>query len=158
MKKLMVILAMALSMTLVFVACASPSDEQEDPAGTETPADDASADEEASIAVAGTYTFSEESDMGISEWTLDLNEDGTYELSQLNPFGDTFSGNGKYTQDGNTVDIAAPAFTEGDRFMGEFVDEGDFSSKWMLCADNTAVPFGYEGFNAWKDAHGELGN
>lgn len=89
----------------------------------------------------GVYTFEEESDMGISIWTLELHPDGTYSIEQDNPFGDETVGEGEYTAEGAFIScgsIDASAFhgkTESskfaDRLMGGFVGD-DNSTEWIV--------------------------
>ena len=61
--------------------------------------------ESAESVIAGTYTYSEENQFGLAvAWTLKLNEDGTYILSEKNEIVGEKSYEGtSYTVDGNTV-------------------------------------------------------
>ncbi|MGN1148212.1 MAG: alpha/beta hydrolase fold domain-containing protein [Lachnospiraceae bacterium] len=91
-------------------------------------------------AVAGTYSF-EESAMGGAftvPWTLVLKEDGTYTLTEENPFMGVLEHKGTYTYDGEIVTTGP--FEEGDSAQAEFLNE-DFSCEWTVDMENsTCVP------------------
>lgn len=67
---------------------------------------------------AGTYTYEETNPMGLTiKWTLELKEDGTYVLTEVNDFvGEVSYEGSSYTVDGNTVTCGtmatAPAISD----------------------------------------------
>lgn len=100
-------------------------------------------------AVAGSYTFSEVvgEGSGSCEYTLTLNEDGTYRIDQLNMYGEEVYIEGSFTMAGETVVCAAPeAGVQGamDRFLNSgWCDVDAPESSWTLNGDGTATPVGY---------------
>lgn len=91
--------------------------------------------------VAGVYTF-EEAAMGgqfTVPWTLELREDGTYTITEENPFMGTNTYEGTYMVEGDVV-ITGPF--EGEPPVATFFD-ADKSCKWRLDGAN-CIPVDYD--------------
>lgn len=128
MKKLLVIV-IAMAMTAALAACGSSSPA---PATTAAPAETTTA-AEAPAAAAG-YTYQEDKGNFKIDWTLTLNDDGTYTLTEHNGLVDvdTEHKGAYYEQDGDTVKLGAwddPSADKSDFFL----DDG--SSTWTLSGD-----------------------
>lgn len=89
---------------------------------------------EEETSAAGTYTFEESAMNGafIVPWTLELREDGTYTITEENPFMGTLTYDGSYTIEGDV--IVCGAF-EGEPPIAEFFAE-DKTSRWLLDGEN----------------------
>ncbi|MGM9538203.1 MAG: alpha/beta fold hydrolase [Candidatus Onthomonas sp.] len=150
MKRFLAIL-LALAMTLSLAACGG-SQPAEEPAPAQEPAAEAPAEAapEEGGSVAGAYSFTE-SVMGGAfevEWTLTLNEDGTFVLVEGNPMMGETEYTGTYTADGSTVTTSP---LEGGAPQAEFFND-DLSCQWTLDLEaGTALPANYDAASAGGD-------
>ena len=112
-------------------------------------------------AIAGTYTFSEVvgEGSGACEYTITLNEDGTYRIDQLNMYGENVWIEGTYSYIGGTVVCAAPAAgVQGamDRWLNSgWTDVSAPECQWTLNGDGTATPVGYDPAASESEDKGE---
>lgn len=101
-------------------------------------------------AAVGTYTFSEVvgEGSGSCEYTIILNEDGTYHIDQHNMYGEDVYIEGTYAYIDGTVVCAAPeAGVQGamDRWLNSgWADTSAPECQWTLNGDGTATPVGYD--------------
>lgn len=151
MKKRLLSLLLMLALVLTLAACGGTTGTTENP-GTDGPGEGTSGNEgpgdgtvggkdPETPSVAGTYTF-EESAMGgqfTVPWKLELRDDGTYTITEENPFMGTSIYEGTYTVE-NGVVITGPF--EGAAPLATFF-ESDKSCKWTLDGD-TCVPVNYD--------------
>ena len=112
-------------------------------------------------AIAGTYTFTEVvgEGSGKCEYTIQLNEDGTYRIDQANMYGESVWIEGTYSYIGGTVVCAAPeAGVQGpmDRWLNSgWADNAAPECQWTLNDDGTATPVGYDPAAAEGEGEGE---
>lgn len=131
MKKLLV-LVLTLAMTLALAACGSGSSNESETTTAAAPG------ETTAEAAAASYTYQEDKGNFKIDWTLTLNDDGTYTLMEHNGLVDvdTEHTGASFEQDGDTVKLGAwddPSADKSDFFL----DDG--SSTWTL-SGNTMTP------------------
>ncbi|MGM9593970.1 MAG: alpha/beta hydrolase fold domain-containing protein [Candidatus Onthomonas sp.] len=140
-------LLLALAMALSLTACGG-SQPAEEPTPAQEPVAEVPAGEGGQVA--GTYSFTE-SVMGGAfevEWTLTLNEDGTFTLVEGNPMMGETEYTGTYTADGDTVTTGP---LEGGTPQAEFFND-DLSCQWTLdIGAGTALPVNYDAASAGGD-------
>ena len=145
MKKTVSILIIAVLVLSLCAACGGKTESEAAPAAAEPAAPaapavqaDPAAPAEPAADVAGTYTFNETNVNGLEiAWTLELNADGTYKLSEDNAFTDTMSYTGNsYTANGNVVSCG-PMNENGPAFY-VWADPAGFTA--TLNADGTFTP------------------
>lgn len=92
--------------------------------------------------IAGTYSFDEQAMGGAFNvpWTLILNEDGTYQIIEDNPFMGQNTYEGTYTVEDGIVITGA---FEGNPPQADFF-AADKTCKWTLNDDGTCVPVDYD--------------
>lgn len=150
MKKSLLSLLLTLALVLTLAACGTTGTTEnpgtdgpgEGTSGNEGPGDGTVGGKDPETpSVAGTYTF-EESAMGgqfTVPWKLELRDDGTYTITEENPFMGTSTYEGTYTVE-NGVVITGPF--EGAAPLATFF-ESDKSCKWTLDGD-ICVPVNYD--------------
>lgn len=142
MKKSISVLIVAVLVLSLCAACGGKTESEAAPAAAEPAAPVVQADPavpaEPAAGVAGTYTFNETNVNGLEiSWTLELNTDGTYKLSEDNAFTDTMSYTGNnYTANGNVVNCG-PMNESGPAFY-VWADPAGFTV--TLNADGTFTP------------------
>lgn len=94
---------------------------------------------EEQVSVVGIYTYMETASFGDTSfdvpWTLELKEDGTYEIRFENMMGEHVY-TGSYTSDGNKVVTDTPVEDTSDIMAGFFNE--DYSCDWTLDVENVA--------------------
>ncbi|WP_298035333.1 alpha/beta hydrolase [uncultured Dysosmobacter sp.] len=163
MKNSLISILLTLALILTLAACGSTgttenpgtggvneeTSDSKNPSGGTTDSEDPSSNTEIT-SVAGTYTF-EEAAMGgqfTVPWKLELRDDGTYTITEENPFMGTNTYEGTYTVEDGVV-ITGPF--EGAAPVATFF-ESDKSCKWTLDGDK-CVPVNYDP-NATPDLGG----
>lgn len=135
MKKIAVLFP-ALGMLLCLAACGGAPGETALPMAGGEPTETT-----AETSIAGTYTFEESAMNGafVVPWTLVLEDDGTYQIIEDNPFMGRKTYEGTYTVEGDTVITGA---FEGDPPQAAFF-ENDKSCKWTLDG-GSCTPVNYD--------------
>lgn len=154
MKKILAAL-LTLCMAFSLAACGTADKPEQSNVPTENSTAPAPSQETPSAEVAGTYTFTESAMGGqfTVDWTLTLNEDGTYVILEKNPFMGDLTYEGTYTVEDGVV-VTGPF--EGEPPKAEFF-EADKSCRWTLDGDR-CTPANYDSSDAPAAGGAEAGN
>ena len=105
--------------------------------------------------LAGEYTYEKNMGDGVIPWTLILNEDGSFEISEKNEMMGTFIWTGEQWVDNGDGTVTTPDCVGSDNKLSSFWE--DDSITWAILNENRAVPVKAEEYNDDVAKYGLLG-